>query len=193
MAASTATTVAQYLAELPPDRRAVVARVRDVVREHMPAGYEESMAWGLICWSVPLSRFRDTHNGQPLGYAFLGAQKHYYVLHLTALYMDPERDAEFRRAYGATGRRLDMGKGCVRFRTLEALPLDVVAQAIARTTPEEYVAIYERGRAGTRKTAARKAAAQKAGAKQAVAKKAAVKKASARKPAAKSATAAKRK
>ena len=116
MAGSTASTVAQFLAELPPERRAVVSRVRDVVRAHMPAGYVESMGWGMICWSIPLSRYPGTYNKQPLAYVCLAAQKNYYALHLTSLYMDPERGAEFARAFAATGRKLDMGKGCVRFK-----------------------------------------------------------------------------
>jgi hypothetical protein len=168
MAGSAATTVEQYLLELPPERRAVVARVRDVVRAHMPAGYVESMGWGMICWSIPLSRYPDTYNRQPLGYVCLAAQKHYYALHLTTLYMDPERGAEFARDFAASGRKLDMGKGCVRFRTVDALPLDVVGRTIARTTPDEYIAMYERARAGAKakRATAKKSAAKKSAAKQ---------------------------
>ena len=176
MTASSATTVPEYLAELPAERRAVVTRVRDVVREHLPSGYEESMDWGMICWSIPLSRYPDTYNGKPLGYVSLAAQKHYYALYLSCLYMDPDEGAAFARAFEATGRKLDVGKSCVRFRTLEELPLDVVGQAIARTRPEEYIAMYERARAGatkaakgrpaaaTKKSVTRKSAATKTGA-----------------------------
>ena len=189
MAASTATTVAQYLAELPPERRTVVARVRDVVRANIPAGYQESMGWGMICWSIPLSRYPDTYNKQPLGYVCLAAQKNYFALYLTCLYMDPVGGAEFARAFEATGRKLDMGKSCVRFRTIDDLPLDVVGQAVARTTPEEYIAMYERARAGMAKPAARKApttrkAATKKTAKQAATTKGAARKGAARKGAA---------
>ena len=185
MASSSATTVAQYLAELPPERRAVVSRVLDVVRANMPAGYQESIGWGMICWSIPLSRYPDTYNKQPLGYVCLAAQKHYYVLHMTALYMDPERGAEFVRDFEATGRKLDMGKGCVRFRTVEALPLDVVGRSVARTTPEDYIAMYERARAGTAKPGARKAPTTKKAAKQPAARKATATKAAGKKRAGK--------
>jgi hypothetical protein len=184
MPASSATSVAQYLAELPPERRAVVSRVRDVVREHLPAGYAESIEWGMICWSVPLSRQPDTYNGKPLGYVFLAAQKNYYVLHLPLLYMEPARSAEFARAYAAAGRRLDMGKGCVRFRTIEALPLDVVGETVGSTTPEELIAAYVRMR-GDATTRRRAATTRKAVATKAAAKKAASKKAATRRPAAK--------
>lgn len=67
MVSSTAKTVAAYLAELPPERRAVVSAVRDAVNAHLPPGYEEAMAFGMIGWSVPLSRYPDTYNQQPLG------------------------------------------------------------------------------------------------------------------------------
>ena len=171
MVSSAATSVAQYLDQLPPERRAVVSRVRDVVRANLPAGYEESMGWGMICWSIPLSRYPDTYNGQPLGYVGLAAQKNYYALYLS-LYMDPVESAAFARAYEATGRKLDMGKSCLRFRTLDELPLDLIGREIGRTPPEQYIARYERSRAGT---PASKPAAKKAGAKKAV-KKAAPKK-----------------
>lgn len=191
MAASTATTVAQYLAELPPDRRVVVARVRDVVRANLPAGYEESVSWGMICWSIPLSRYPDTYNGQPLGYACLAAQKNHYALYLTCLYMDAEQSAAFARAFTAAGHRLDMGKSCLRFRTIDELPLDVIGREIARTPPDEYIALYERSRAAAAKqragTAATKVGAkQKVAAKQKATAKKAAKKAASTRAAAKS-------
>ena len=173
-----ATTVAQYLAELPPERRAVVARVRDVVRADLPAGYEESMLWGMICWSVPLARYPDTYNGRPLGYACLAAQKNHYALYLTALYMDPAATERFTQAFAAAGKRLDMGKSCVRFKALEDIPLDVIGQAVARTSPDDYIAMYERARAtSTTRAVAKKRSTKKAAAKKGVSAKAAAKQA----------------
>jgi hypothetical protein len=156
---TTAATVEQYLAELPPERRDVVARVRDLVNAHLPRGYEESFGWGMICWGIPLARYPDTYNGQPLGYACLAAQKNHYALYLTGLYMSPEDAEWFARAFAEAGKKLDMGKSCLRFRAVDDLPLDVVGRAVSLTTPEEFIARYERVRAGT-KTGARKAAAK---------------------------------
>lgn len=171
MVSSAATTVAQYLDQLPPDRRAVVSRVCDVVRANLPAGYEEAMGWGMICWSIPLARFPDTYNGQPLGYVALAAQKNYYALYLPT-YMDPEASAAFGRAFAAAGHRMDMGKSCLRFRTIDDLPLDVVGREIGRMPPDAYIALYERARAGAtpKKAAAKKGATKRAGAKKASAK-----------------------
>jgi hypothetical protein len=149
MARSNAATPEEYLAELPPERREVIARVRDVILRNLPAGYQETMNWGMLSYEVPLARYPETYNGQPLGYAGLAAQKNHYALYLNAIYQD-EGQAELRQAFEKAGRKLDMGKSCVRFRKLEDLPLDVIAQVIARTDPDEYIAAFEaaRGKAG---------------------------------------------
>jgi phosphatidylethanolamine-binding protein (PEBP) family uncharacterized protein len=109
---SDATTVDAYLAELPDDRRAVVSRVREVVSSAMPPGYVETVAWGMITWSVPLERYPHTYNGQPLGYVALAAQKRHYSLYLMGLFPGSDEERELRERWAATGRRLDMGKSC---------------------------------------------------------------------------------
>jgi hypothetical protein len=143
MAGSTTTTVDDYLAELPEDRRAVVTAVREVVLRHLPAGYREGMNWGMICYEIPLEQFPDTYNGQPLLYAALAAQKNYYTLHLLASSQHAESMAALKEAYQKAGKKLDMGKSCLRFRRLEDLPLDVIGQLIARITPEKYIAFFK--------------------------------------------------
>jgi hypothetical protein len=140
-AAKSTATVAQYLAALPPERRKVVAAVREVIRANLPAGYREGVAWGMIGWSVPLERLPDTYNGQPLGYVMLAAQKNAYSLHLMGVY-DPRRAAAFRARWEKTGRRLDMGKACVRFKTLEDLPLDVIAAEVASIPIDRWIEMY---------------------------------------------------
>jgi len=147
MAQSAATTVEQYLAELDPDRRAIVSAVRDVVVTNLPAGYVEEMAWGMISYDVPLSRHPNTYNGKPIMYAALASQKRYCSLYLSAVYADPDRQADFEARYRDTGKRVDMGKSCVRFRTLDDLPLDLVAEVIGGTPVDEFITMYEAGRA----------------------------------------------
>ena len=146
MAPSAATTVEQYLAELDPQRRAIIGAVRDIVVANLPAGYVEEMAWGMISYDVPLSRHPDTYNGKPLMYAALASQKRYCSLYLSAVYADPERHADFEARYRDTGKRLDMGKSCVRFRTLDDLPLDLVADVIGGTPVDEFITLYETAR-----------------------------------------------
>jgi hypothetical protein len=137
---SDATTVQAYLSELAPDRQAAIVAVRDVLLRNIPPGYIETMRWGMISYEVPLEIYPDTYNRQPLNYAGLASQKNYMSLYLMAVYADETLRERFESAYRATGKRLDVGKACVRFRTLDALPLDLVAEAIAAVGIEDYVA-----------------------------------------------------
>jgi hypothetical protein len=141
------TDVQGYLDGLPRERREVVETVRDLVNRHLPEGYEETVAWGMITWSVPLERYPDTYNGQPLGYLALAAQKRHYSLYLMGVYMDEAEAAQFRDRWEATGRRLDMGKSCLRFTKLDGLDQDIIAEVVAGTPVEDFLARYEAIRA----------------------------------------------
>ncbi len=147
MVSSTAKTVAQYLKELPAERRAVVSKVRAALRKAMPAGYEEVMNWGMIAWQVPLSRYPETYNGQPLGYVALAAQKDSYSLYLVGVYGDGKQEKVLRAAYAKLGRKPDMGKSCIRFKRLEDLPLPAVCSLVASMGVDECIAMHERNRA----------------------------------------------
>ena len=146
MAASKAATVDQYLAELPPERKEVVSKVRDLVRRNLPKGYTETMNWGMISYEVPLERYPNTYNGQPLSYAALAAQKNYYSLYLMSAYPESEQGKQLADAFKRAGKKLDMGKSCLRFKTLDDLPLDAVARIIASTPPEKLIAQFEAAR-----------------------------------------------
>ena len=143
---SDATTVDDYLAELEPDRKASVAAVREVILENLPDGYEEVMQYGMISYIVPTTILAETYNGQPLMYAALASQKRYMSLYLTNVYGDEGSAEWFRQRYAASGKKLNMGKSCVRFRKLEDLPLDVVGEAIALTPMDEFLEIYRASR-----------------------------------------------
>jgi len=158
MVTSDARTPDEYIAALPEDRRAAVSAERHVVRDNLPAGFEEGMLYGMIGWYIPLERFPNTYNGQPLGLAALASQKSYMSLYLNSVYGDPRTEAWFKDRYAKSGKRLDMGKSCVRFRRLEDLPLDVIGDTIARVDLESYVAWYEKARGSSRRTRAIKAA-----------------------------------
>jgi hypothetical protein len=147
MASSKAATVEEYLQELPEDRREVVSTVRDVILRNLPDGYSETMAWGMISYGIPLERYPTTYNGQPLGYAALAAQKNSYSLYLLGVYMDPEQEEALREAFRREGKKLDMGKSCIRFRKPADLPLDAIGELIAASTPEQFIARYEASRA----------------------------------------------
>jgi uncharacterized protein YdhG (YjbR/CyaY superfamily) len=136
---SDAKTVEEYLASLPEDRRAALEAVRRKILENLPDGYDEVMNWGMITYEVPLETCPDTYNGKPLMYAALGSQKDHMAVYLTGIYMDEGAREEFEARYRDTGKRMDMGKSCVRFRKLEDLPLSLIGEAIGQIPADEFV------------------------------------------------------
>jgi hypothetical protein len=171
-------TVDDYIDSLPEDRRIAIRAVREAVNAKLPAGYEEGIVYNMISWFVPFTRLAETYNNQPLCVASLASQKGYMALYLMSVYGDPKLRAWFEKSYKASGKKLDMGKSCVRFKTLDDLPLPVVSEAIAKVSVDAFVAAYEKVRANT---ASGKKAAAKAKAKKPAAKKAAPKKSAAKK------------
>lgn len=155
MAPSTERTPGEYIASLPDDRREHVAAVAKVVRDHLPDGFEEGMLYGMIAWYVPLERFPDTYNERPLGLAALASQKNYMSLYLNSVYGGPRTEEWFRERYEASGKKLNMGKSCLRFKRVEDVPLDVLGETIARVDLDRFVAHYEEARGSSRKTRAK--------------------------------------
>lgn len=146
MVASKAATVAAYLAELPEERRAVVSAVRDLIVRNLPRGYKETVGYGMITYCIPLTQYPGTYNKQPLCYAALAAQKNHFSLYLTNAYTG-DQEQVLRDGFKKAGKKLDIGKSCVRFKKLDDLPLDVIATVIASTPPAEFIAHYEASRA----------------------------------------------
>ncbi len=146
MVQSKATTVEQYLEELPPDQREVVSAVRKVILENLPRGYVEAMNWGMISYEIPLEDYPDTYNGKPLSYLALAAQKNHYSLYMMGVYQDAEQEAKLKHGFEQAGKKLDMGKSCVRFRKLDDVPLDVLGELIAGTPPDMMITRHEASR-----------------------------------------------
>lgn len=136
---SSASTVEEYMGELPEERRAAIEAVRQVVLKNLPKGYEEVMNWGMITYQVPLETYPDTYNKKPLMYAALAAQKNHMSVYLTAIYMNEKASREFETAYRSTGKRYDVGKSCVRFKELADLPLELIGESIASLQVSEFV------------------------------------------------------
>ena len=146
MARSEAKTVEEYLDELTDDRRETVEAVRDVINSNLPDGYEETVQFGMISYVVPLERYPKTYNRQALQYAALASQKNYVSLYLMNVYGNEETERWFVDRYRASGKRLDMGKACVRFKSIDDLPLDLIGETIARTPVDDFIALYETAR-----------------------------------------------
>ena len=158
MVSSKATTVQDYLAELDDERRTLVQAIRDVVNDNLPAGYQETMQYGMIGWSVPHDLYPSGYHcdpTQPLPFAALASQKQYVSLYLMSVYLGGDESEAgqqsgetdelrwFRDAWLKTGKKLDMGKSCVRIKRIEDVATEVVAEAISRVPVETYIARYE--------------------------------------------------
>lgn len=153
---SKAKTVAEYLASLPDDRRRALEAVRRVILDNLDSGYEEGMSYGVIGYYVPHRVYPPGYHCDPkqgLPFAGLASQKNYMSLYLMGLYcgcVDGVSDTAlmqwFRDAWAKSGRKLDMGKTCIRFRKLEDLPLDVIGEAIRRLPASVYIEQYERAK-----------------------------------------------
>lgn len=143
---SKATTVKQYLNELPAERRAALEAVRAVFHENLDRDYEEGMQYGMIGYYVPHSVYPSGYHcnpKEPLPFAGLASQKNHMSISIMGMYGDAAQTAWFTQAWAKTGKKLDMGKCCIRFKRVEDLALDVIAEALRRMPAKYYVARYE--------------------------------------------------
>ena len=143
-------TVADYLAQLPAERRKALEAVRKLIRKRIPKGYEEAMASGCIAWQVPLEVYPDTYNGQPLMYVALGSQKNHMAVYLMCAYMNMPLQKQLAADFKAAGKKLDMGKACLRFKKLDDLALDAIGDVVAAVPMKAYVEVAQKAHAGRR-------------------------------------------
>ena len=146
MAERVPTSVAEYLGSLPEERRSAIEAVRKVIRRNLPSGYRETLSWGAIAYEIPLKRYPKTYNGKPLAYVCLASQKNYCALYLMGVYQAPALAAKLKAAFAGAGKKLDMGKSCIRFRTADDLPLDAIGKLVAGTSVEAFIQQYEASR-----------------------------------------------
>ena len=143
---SKAATVEEYLAELPEDRRAAIETVRQEILKNLPEGYEDGMQYGMIGYFVPHSIYPKGYHcdaKQPLPFASLASQKNHMAVYMFCTYTNPEQKEWFVTEYKKTGKRMDMGASCVRFKKIEDLPVELIGKAIAMSPVDEFVATYE--------------------------------------------------
>jgi hypothetical protein len=140
------TAISTFLASLPAERRREVKFVRDALRRHLPAGYEEVISKNMLVYQVPLERYWDTYNGHPLWYVALASEKSYLSLHLMPVYGDAALAQQLADGFRAAGKKLSMGKACIRFKIADDLALDVIGQIVARISPERWVQIARAAR-----------------------------------------------
>lgn len=140
---STAPEFAEYLAALPPERVEVLNQVIELVEDSLPDGYVREMDFGMPNWVIPLEMYPDTYNGHPLSVAALAAQKNYTSLYLHGIYASAKEEETFQADWTASGKKLNMGKSCVRFKRFDDLAAEAIAGTIRRTTPELLISLHE--------------------------------------------------
>jgi uncharacterized protein DUF1801 len=149
-------TPAQYVASLPADRAKTIAAVRALVNKHIPRGYEECLVWGTIGWTIPLARYPDTYNKQPICYVALASQKNYCSLYLMGAFWSTRQLEQLKVAFKTAGKKLDMGKCCVHFQAPDDLPLQAIGRLIAAISSEKWIEMYEQSRSRTKAGAAKR-------------------------------------
>ena len=162
---SSAKTVQQYLDSLPEDRREIVDAVREAILANLDDDYEEGMQYGMIGYYVPHSVYPAGYHcdpKQPLPFASIASQKNHVAAYLMCVYGDAKQEQWFRDAWTQTGKKLDMGKSCVRFKKLEHVALDVIGEAIRRVPARAFIANYEAVVGSARRKRPSKARARKA-------------------------------
>lgn len=205
------TTPKQYLDGLPDDRRKAIQAIRKTINAHRDKRLKEGIQYGMIGWFVPHSVYPNGYHcdpAQPLPFASVASQKSHIGIYLFCLYTDEKERDRFVKAWKAAGRRMDMGKSCIRVKKLEDVPLDVLGEAISRMDCDKFIGVYESQfgagkkaslkkvpakkavskKTGKKKAVAKKSASEKSGSKKAGVKKTASKKTASRKPAAKKTT-----
>jgi uncharacterized protein YdhG (YjbR/CyaY superfamily) len=143
---NTAKTVQDYINSLAPECKEAIAQLRNIILNNLPKGYEEGIMYNMPAYYIPLSTYPTTYNGQPLTVAALACQKNYMSLYLMGTYADQETEQWFKDRLAVSGKKLDMGKSCIRFKKVDDLPLDLIAEVIARISVQDYIANYEKAR-----------------------------------------------
>lgn len=144
---SKATTVADYIAELPPDRQKAIKELRRVINKNLPKGFKEGMGYGMMGWSVPHSLYPPGYHcnpKDPLPFMGLASQKNFIAVYHMGIYADPKLLKWFTDAHAkASPKRLDMGKSCLRYKKAEDIPYALIGELASKVTPAEWIACYE--------------------------------------------------
>jgi Domain of unknown function (DU1801) len=145
---SKATTVEQYLAELPPDRKKALTDLRKTILKNLPKGFQETMGYGMIGYVIPHSRYPDGYHcnpSLPLPFMNIASQKNFIAIYNMGIYANPAILKWFTEAHAkASTKKLDMGKSCVRYKNPDDIPLDLIGKLAAKITPDEWIDLYEK-------------------------------------------------
>jgi hypothetical protein len=145
---SKATTVEQYVQELPEDRQAVIIHLRKIIKKHLPKGFKEEMNYGMIGYVVPHSKYPAGYHcnpKDPLPFMGIASQKNHFALYHMGLYCKPDLLKWFTVAHAkASSKKLDMGKSCIRYKKPEDIPFDLIGELVSKMTPDDWISQYEK-------------------------------------------------
>ena len=145
---SKATTVEQYMAELPPERQKAMAELRKVIKKNIPKGFREEMSYGMVGYVVPHSKYPAGYHCKPidpLPFMNFASQKNFIAVYNMGVYADPKLYKWFTDEYAKAGvGKLDMGKSCIRFKKLEKIPYKLIGELASKISPDKWIATYEK-------------------------------------------------
>ena len=145
---SKATTVEQYMAELPPERQKTMAELRKGIKKNIPKGFREEMSYGMVGYVVPHSKYPAGYHCKPidpLPFMNFASQKNFIAVYNMGVYADPKLYKWFTDEYAKAGvGKLDMGKSCIRFKNPEKIPFKLIGELASKITPDEWIAMYEK-------------------------------------------------
>jgi uncharacterized protein YdhG (YjbR/CyaY superfamily) len=145
---SKAATTAEYLDNLPEEKKEAMRQLRDVIVQHLPTGFEERMSYGMITYVVPHSIYPGGYHCDPkqaLPFLSIAAQKNFIAIYHMGIYADPQLLEWFQKEYAAQCKgKLDMGKSCIRFKKPEQIPFELIGELASKMTPQDWIALYER-------------------------------------------------
>jgi hypothetical protein len=139
-----ANSIEEYLNQLSDDRKIAISSLRKIIIDNLPKGYKETVEYGAISFIVPLEKF--SINDQPLAYISIASQKNYMALYLNCYEPIPEW---FIKEYKASGKTVNTGKSCIRFKKLENLPLDIIPKVVTLHSVDELIELYKKSRKKT--------------------------------------------
>lgn len=144
---STAKDPKEYIESLPDDRKVAIEKLRNSILEKLPKGFEESMGYGMLCYCVPFSIYPNGYHcnpEMPLPFLSLASQKNFIALYHMGIYADPELLNWFVAEYPKHSKsKLDMGKSCIRFKKMDQIPYELIAELLGKITPEKWIEMYE--------------------------------------------------
>lgn len=142
-----AVSIEDYISKIPEERQEIFKKMFDIISDNLPEGFKQGISYGMIGWDVPLETYPAGYHctpGLPLPFMGLASQKNFIALYHMGMYAKPDLLNWFVEEFPKhCKRKLDMGKSCVRFKKMDDIPLELLAEMSKKMTVDEWVTIYE--------------------------------------------------